>query len=230
MENIYIDESGSMTTNHSANQPYFVVCMLRVKDKDKLKRAYKRFISKHLNRLKEIDKENRMFRDGKFLELKGCCLDFSMKKEFVDFFCQKNLFELIYIRVKNKKIRYGLYSNTARAFNYLLKNALAYGIVNRYLPQDDYCIQLDERNEKTETKYFLENYLNTEFVMSRLLKSHTIQVSYFDSCNNSLVQIADVFSNIYYSCCMNTQKYKSMFEKIIKDHYITYIYDFPNEY
>lgn len=46
MERLFIDESGSMTKEHAKAHPYFVIAIIRVKDINKLKRAYKRFVSK----------------------------------------------------------------------------------------------------------------------------------------------------------------------------------------
>ena len=69
---------------------------------------------------------------------------------------------------------------------------------NGYMPDDTYCIQLDERNERTGSRLFLGDYLNTEFQMEKVL-SNDVMVTYFDSANNKIVQIADVFANLYYS-------------------------------
>lgn len=48
---------------------------------------------------------------------------------------------------------------------------------------------MDERNEKTETKFFLENYLNTELMLGGVTQGK-FNVSYFDSANNKFIQIA----------------------------------------
>ena len=51
MEHLYVDESGSMTHEHSGEFPYFVICSVRVKDTQKVKRMYKRFVSKYFNKV-----------------------------------------------------------------------------------------------------------------------------------------------------------------------------------
>ena len=73
-----------------------------------------------------------------------------------------------------------------------------YFIQNGYLPDEDCFLQLDERNERVENKSFLENYLNTELSLSGQVAGN-FSVSYFDSACNKFVQIADVFSNLFYS-------------------------------
>ena len=93
--NLYIDESGSINTS---NKKEFIISVIIPKDIDKLKRAYKRFVSKNLVRLKELDKDNKMFRkDGTFLELKGSCFDRDMKLEFLEYFFLFILFKVRYI-------------------------------------------------------------------------------------------------------------------------------------
>jgi hypothetical protein len=84
--NIYIDESGSIN-KYATNDQYFVVSMIHVLDPVALERAYKRFISSNYEMLLDLDSDKvddmtgkitkhggRMFRDGKFRELKGAQL------------------------------------------------------------------------------------------------------------------------------------------------------------
>lgn len=235
--NIYIDESGSIN-NHMPNNEYFVICMLRVLDKRALKRAYSRFVSKNHKRLLELDQEKinpktgtlikaggKMFSDGKFKELKGAQFDRELKLKFIEFFSQKPVFEIFYIRIANKKLSDSFCKNTARVFNYTVRLALDYFIRKGFLPEEDCLLQLDERNEKTETKYFLENYLNTELAMGGVT-SGKFDVKYFDSANNDLIQLADVFSNLYYSH-LQTGAYEEEFKKLEKAGILKFYFEFP---
>lgn len=55
MNAFYIDESGSMTKkdiNYYKNK-YFVICLIMPKNKDRLRRAFKRFISSNFDELKK---------------------------------------------------------------------------------------------------------------------------------------------------------------------------------
>lgn len=235
--NIYMDESGSIN-NHMPNNEYFVISMVRVLNKDSLKRAYKRFVSSNHDRLLELDQEkihpetgkilkpgNKMFSEGEFKELKGAQFDREMKLKFIEFFSRKQSFELYYIKIANKKLTDHFCKNTARVFNYTVKLALDYFIRNGYLPIEDCSLQLDERNEKTETKYFLENYLNTELTMSGITTGR-FDVAYFDSSNNHLIQLADVFSNLYYSH-LQTGAYEDEFKKLKENNILKFIFEFP---
>ena len=235
--NLYIDESGSIN-NHIPSNKYFIIALVHPTNKEALKRAYKRFISANHDALKELDKEKihphsgkiikpggKMFSDDEFKELKGSQFDRNMKLKFIDFFSKKKSFEIYYIKIANEKLTDHFCENTARVFNYTVRLALEYFITKKYLPNEDCFLQLDERNEKTETKFFLENYLNTELSMSGTA-SGKFNVSYFDSSNNSFIQIADVFANLYYSQ-LQTGAYENEFKKLQEVGILKFIFEFP---
>lgn len=234
---IYIDESGSIN-NHISGNEYFIISLVRVVDKDSIKKSYKRFVSSNFDRLLMLDcdkvkpstgqviKEGgKMFCKGNFRELKGSQLDKKMKQKFVDFFVQKHSFELYYIIIDNKKLTDRFCENTARVFNYTLRLGLEYFISTGYLQSEDCILQLDERNEKTESKYFLENYLNTELSMNGTTGGK-FAVQYFDSANNNIIQIADVFANLYYSH-MKTGGYKEYIQKLKDAKILKCLFKFP---
>lgn len=235
--NIYIDESGSINNKISSHSPYFVIALVYVKDKAKLQRAYKRFVSSNLDRLKELDQDRinangvvvkeggKMFDGDTFKELKGTQFDPDMKRKFIEFFIRKPSFEIFYIRINNSKLTDQICSNTARCFNYTLRLALNYFISKGLLPNEECILQLDERNEKTETKFFLENYLNTELTLSGSCYG-PFSVSYFDSADNHMIQIADVFSNWYFSQLVGGG-YDEEYDKLLKEGFIKCIFDFP---
>lgn len=232
--NIYIDESGSIN-NHAPNNRYFVIALVHVLHRESLKRAYKRFVSSNFDRLLKLDERKsgtkargKMFSSGKFRELKGAQFDRNMKQKFVEYFSRSQLFELYYIRIANEKLDDHFCENTARVFNYTIKLALDYFITNGYLPNEDCYLQLDERNEKTETKYFLENYLNTELAMGGTYLGN-FNVTYFDSTDNTLIQLADVFANLYYSH-LQTGNYGQELKRLRDAGILKFIFEFPKEY
>lgn len=112
-----------------------------------------------------------------------------------------------------------------RVFNYTIRCVINYFLKNNYLPNEVCNLQLDERNEKTETKYFLENYLNTELKVSGVAIGD-FKVTYFDSTNNKFIQIADVFANLYYSQLL-TNKYDKEFELLKERQILKFIFEYP---
>lgn len=237
--NIYIDESGSIN-NRSNGSKYFVIAMIRVTDKKGLERAYKRFVSSNLETLKALDADKvdvksgkslkpggKMFLNDKFQELKGSKFDRNMKIRFLEFFSRKEYFEIYYVKIANQKLTNSFCSNTARVFNYTVKLAMSHFLEKGFFPNEDCFLQLDDRNEKTEAKYFLENYLNTELTLSGVYSKRII-VKYFDSSNNKFIQIADVFANLLYSH-LQTGNYGQEFEALKNANILKYIFDFPRE-
>ncbi len=237
--NIYIDESGSINNKISNMDPYFIIALIHVHD-DKgkpLKNAYKRFVSSNMDRLRELDVDKydangkllkaggKMFVNGKFHELKGNQFDPSMKRSFLQYITRNNYFEVYFIRVFNSKLSNAFCENTARGFNYCICLSLKYYLEHGFLPNENCNLQLDERNERTETKHFLANYLNTELKLSGVAQG-TFSVQYYDSANNYAVQIADVFANWYYSQ-LKTGAYTVEWTNLKNAGIIRHVFDFP---
>lgn len=225
--NIYIDESGSINNTLDKNSD-FIITLVVPTNKKKLEYTYKRFVSNNYKILKKLDKTNKMFFNNKFYELKGSQFNKPMKQKFVKFFSKKKHFEIYYIRIKNYKLSDNFCKNTARVFNYVIRLALQYLIQNNFLEQDDIHLQLDERNEKTETIHFLENYLNTELSLGGTTKGK-FTVNYFDSSNNKFIQIADVFSNLFYSQ-LHTGGYGDEIQLLKNNDILKFVFVFPLEY
>lgn len=200
MIDLFIDESGSMTCEFAEYNPYFIISILKVDNKKVLKRAFRRFVSKHFEELKKSPKANKMFNNGKFIELKGSALTGKLKRDFIKYFSKFNdCFNLFLIKIDNSKIDKKFYTNTARAFNYAIKLALTYFINCGYIPKGQKMfLQIDERNQSTDSRSSLEDYLNTELHLASDL-TNEIKVSYFDSSNNILIQMSDIFANLEFS-------------------------------
>ncbi|MFP5528721.1 DUF3800 domain-containing protein [Peptococcus simiae] len=221
--NIYIDESG--TINNKLSNEFFIITLVVPESTHSLKRSYKRFVSTNYPTLKTLDSKNRMFLNDKFHELKGSCFNRELKQKFIQHFSKKNNFSLFYIVADNSRLNNTFCSNSSRAFNYLLKNALEYFIIHGYLPSENHTLQLDERNERTESKYFLEDYLNTELFLTNINQG-SFSVRYFDSANNTLIQVADVLSNLLYSH-LKTQAYDKEINLLKRNGLLKFIYSFP---
>lgn len=229
MINMYIDESGSIHPTSQKLNRYFVIGIVIPKDSKKLKRIYKIFIRKNFNKLNKLDTDGKMFsKDGHFVELKGCCMDKSMKLSFIDFFCKNNLFEVRYIILDNNLLEEKFIKNKARTFNYLMKIFLINSIQKQYINDKEIFLQIDERNVKTDSKYSLEDYLNQELLLNDNLIDN-VQVQYFDSSQNCFIQIADVFSNIMYSNLITKGSYQKELEKLQQEKYILPPFIFPKK-
>lgn len=233
--NIYLDESGSI--NNRLGVKPFVISLVHVIDFRNLNMVYKRFVSSNMGNLRKLDKDfvnakgvltkpgNQMFRNGKFCELKGAQFDKCMRKKFTEFFTRSKYFELFFIKINTHLLSDKICENTARAFNYTLKLALTHFILRKKLCDEDCLLLLDERNERTEAKFFLENYLNTELCLNGTTESH-FSVKYLDSKDNPFIQIADVFANLYYSE-LNTSAYDLEMKMLAERGILKGSFDFP---
>ena len=232
MNCFYVDESGSMTKRglkYLCNQ-YFVICVIHVKEQKSLKRAYKRFVSSNLELLRKDDKSHNMFyKTGKFKELKGAFMSNELKKKFAEFFCRYNYLEIYYICCSNQMADRYFYSNKARAFNYLIRLCIEYNSINNNLKKDFNYLHIDERNVSTKTIATLAEYLNIELVTAKHIQNGFI-VEYHHSETKELIQIADVFSNLYYSYIVKGRLFDKEINYMINNNYIKNEFYFPFNY
>lgn len=229
MINMYIDESGSIHPTSEKLNRFFIIGIVIPKDSQKLRRVYKTFVRKNMNALRELDTAGRMFdKNNHFIELKGSSMNKSMKLDFINFFCQNNLFEVRYIVLDNNLLEDKFIKNKARTFNYLIKIFLINSIKKKYIVDNQIFLQIDERNVKTDSKYSLEDYLNQELLLNDNLIEN-VQVQYFDSSQNCFIQIADVFSNIMYSNLITQGGYEKELEQLQQKKYILPTFIFPKK-
>ena len=130
-----------------------------------------------------------------------------------------------WVFIENSKLTDGLCNDISTAFNYPLKMALEYFLNKGFLPKEPCTLQLDERNEKTDKKYFLEQYINTEFT-AKNVTNEKFAVTYFDSADNKFIQIADIFANLYYSQ-LRTNSYSNEIGELKKAGILKFIFKFP---
>lgn len=223
---ICIDESGSVN-NHNEHHPYFVITLVRVLGKGTLKDKYQKFYNQYKDRLKNLDIDNKMFDGDKLLELKGFYFDDQLRHEFVKFFKNSTSYEIYYIKLVNSRLTDTFCKNKERAFNYPLKTALCYFIRKGLMPNEDCRLNLDNRNLKTDSKMQLDEYINTELVGDINYKGNFI-AKYFDSKANRLIQIADVFSNIFYVSLFN-EEFSEDIKELKRLGRIKCIFEFPLE-
>lgn len=227
MQFIAIDESGTMTREHASKLPYQVLALVRVHNAPQVRKIMKRYVSDNMEHLRTIDHEHRMFKGGAFHEIKGSALDRPTKEKLVRYLCRNNYFEVYYIKIVNEKIIGSLYENKARATNYVITLALKYFLQHGYLPKSDYTLQIDEQNIKTESRNVLVEHLNMTLAMACELATG-FSIEYFDSSRNRLVQLADIFANLYYSELM-THQYTDLFNDLKRDGYVKFEFCFPKD-
>lgn len=228
MEYLYIDESGSLTSEFAFIHPNFVMCLVRVKDITNLRKLLKRFIYENYQEIKEIDEKNKIFNHGDFVEIKGSSLNSKLKKRLADFLCNGNILEIYYIHVFNEEVKHHFYDDPSLIYNYVLYLMLNKNLENKNLPYDDYLIDVDDRNLKHISINSLEDYLNIELKLKkRMVRS--INIEYYDSKDNLMVQVSDFFSNLYFSYLKNHDLYNDLITNLKEKGYIKDIFYYPNK-
>lgn len=228
MEYLYIDESGSLTSEFAFIHPNFVMCVVRVKDITNLRKLLKRFIYENYQEIKEIDEKNKIFNHGDFVEIKGSSLNSKLKKRLADFLCNGNILEIYYIHVFNEEVKEHFYDDPSLIYNYVLYLMLNKNLENKNLPYDDYLIDVDDRNLKHISINSLEDYLNIELKLKkRMVRS--INIEYYDSKDNLMVQVSDFFSNLYFSYLKNHDLYNDLITNLKEKGYIKDIFYYPNK-
>lgn len=194
---VYVDESGSITKTNISNNRYFVIAMVYTDDPIAIRRLFKKKIS-------QLMKKNDKYRDMIQLkkEIKGSDISETIKKEVYKHILEhgSEKIELGLIVLDNEYTTDKFIENHARSFNYMIQTYL------------DSCFRkhskfmngfgkiefiIDEQNIATGAEYELCGYLNQQLTLKNPI-CDLFNVSYMDSKNEKLVQLADFIANTFY--------------------------------
>lgn len=196
---VFVDESGTIGKCTIKENDFFIITLLFVKDEDinHIKKVFKK------ERLKIVNKKDTLkeqLRNNK--EVKGSELSEVEKRQIYEKLIEKcgDKFEIAVIVMNNRKATVKFRSNSSRAFNYLIKTFLEKHFKKRskFKELSQIHFVIDERNVATESKYTLQEYLNTELNLVESFAEKDIVVHYYDSKNYLLLQLADFISNTFY--------------------------------
>ena len=106
---------------------------------------------------------------------------------------------------------------------------MEYNSLNNNIKKDYNHFHIDERNVSTKTIATLEEYLCIELVSVRRLQLG-FAVEYHQSEVKELIQIADVFSNLYYSYIVKGRIFDKEINFMRSNNYIKNEFYFPYNY
>lgn len=226
---VFVDESGTICKGTATKQDFFIITLLCVKKEDieHVKKVFKR------ERLKVVNKEARLKEHLKInKEIKGSELSETDKKKIYEKLIEKcgDKFEIAVIVLDNKKATVKFRSNSSRAFNYLIKTYLDRHFKKRskFKELNQIHFVIDERNVATESKYTLQEYLNTELNLMNPFSAEDIAVCYRDSKTYLLLQLADFISNTFYRYKQkNIQEAEANAQKLLKQTSTGKVFKFP---
>lgn len=196
---IFVDESGTIAKGVLSKKDYFIITLLIVDNNklDHLKKAFKR------SRLKVVKKSSKLYEElSRNKEVKGSSVTEEKKHIIYEKVFEKcsDCFEIGVLILDNKVADTKFRSNSSRAFNFLIKTYLSSYFKKYSNLKDINSINfiIDERNIATESKYTLQEYLNTELNLVEHFSNEDIKVRYYDSKKFILLQMADFISNTFY--------------------------------
>lgn len=196
---VFVDESGIIPKHKAGKTNYFIITLLFVKDEniEFVKKMFKKYRLQVAKRNQDLIEELNTNKEIKGSSVSEADKHYIYEKLFEK--CQDK-FELGIIILNNRRATAKFRSNSSRAFNYLIKLYLQNSFVKSQLFKDLDCLSfiIDERNVATESKYTLQEYLNTELNLTEHFCNEDIKVSYYDSKKFILLQMADFISNTCY--------------------------------
>ena len=226
---VFVDESGTIGKGIIKEDDFFIITLLFVKDEDvnHIKKVFKKERLKIVNK-KEVLKQQ--LKNNK--EVKGSELSETEKRKIYEKIIEKcgDKFEIAVIVMNNKKATVKFRSNSSRAFNYLIKIFLEKHFKKRskFKKVNQVSFIIDERTVATESKYTLQEYLNTELNLMETFSEKDITVHYYDSKKYLLLQLADFISNTFYRYKQkNNTESKDNVEILLKQTSTNKMFKFP---
>ena len=194
---VFVDESGSITKTNISNNRYFVITMIFTDDPTAIRRLYKKKISQMMrknNLYRDLIKENH--------EIKGSDISETTKIPIYTHIINNasDKLELGIIVLDNNYTTEKFIENHARSFNYMIQTYLdnCFRAHSRFMTGSGIIeFVIDEQNIATGAKYELEGYLNQQLTLVNPL-CNQFTVTYTDSKNEKIVQLADYIANTFY--------------------------------
>ena len=184
MQYLFLDESGNLHKN--SPDRYFVIVGVYTNNYADIKKSYVE-INHELKEKLNMDFET---------ELKAAYLNMEEKMDIVIKLQEMNGMYIVGIIVDKYKLGVEI-DEIHLYYNYVIRKLLDYLIkINliRTTQNEELYLNIDKSSMKIEDINSLENYLKTHFNIERKMK-YKINVSYWDSKKNYMVQVADIMCN-----------------------------------
>ncbi|MBU0278709.1 DUF3800 domain-containing protein [Gemella sp. zg-570] len=187
MKKFYFDESGSITKSKNINNKYFIFAGISTNEPEHTKRIFKKAKQKYLKNNPDLNFNIKN-------EIKGSEMNIDFKIFLFEELIKKTDITFYFMIFDNHNAYDRLTTNPSITFNYinflLLKNSFSTcNILN---------LNLDNRNVAIKNLKSLQDYLEIKFCIEDNKVKEYVKVEYFESQNNILIQIADIFSNFIY--------------------------------
>ena len=190
MQYLFLDESGNLHKN--SPDRYFVIGGIYTNNYSDIKKSYVE-INRELKEKLNMDFET---------ELKAAYLNMEEKMDIVIKLQKMDGMYIVGIIVDKEKIGIEI-DEIHLYYNYIIRKLVDYlikiGLIKTNIGEELY-LNIDKSSMKIEDINSLENYLKTHFNIEKNLK-YKINVSYWDSNKNYMVQVADIMCNTIWNIC-----------------------------
>lgn len=197
MQYLFLDESGNLHKN--SPDRYFVIGGVYTNNYTDIKKSYVE-INRELKEKLNMDFDT---------ELKAAYLNMEEKMDIVIKLQEMNGMYIVGIIVD--KVKIGIEIDEIHLYyNYIIRILLDYLIKIKLIktgPDDKLYLNLDKSSMKIEDINSLENYLKTHFNIEKRMK-YKIDVSYWDSKKNYMVQVADIMCNTIWNIAQSPKSNK----------------------
>lgn len=205
MQYLFLDESGNLHKN--SPDRYFVIGGIYTNNYSDIKKSYVE-INRELKEKLNMDFET---------ELKAAYLNMEEKMDIVIKLQKMDGMYIVGIIVDKEKIGIEI-DEIHLYYNYIIRKLVDYlikiGLIKTNIGEELY-LNIDKSSMKIEDINSLENYLKTHFNIEKNLK-YKINVSYWDSKKNYMVQVADIMCNTIWNIAQSP-KPKRLFRHLNKN-------------
>lgn len=197
MQYLFLDESGNLHKN--SPDRYFVIGGIFTNNYTDIKKSYLE-INKELKEKLNMDFDT---------ELKAAYLNMEEKMDIVMKLQQMNGMYIIGIIVDKEKI--GLEIDEIHLYyNYIIGKLLDY-LINMKLvktnKEEELYLNIDKSSMKIEDINSLKMYLKIHLNIEKKYP-FKLDVSYWDSSKNYMIQVADIMCNTIWNICQSNNPYK----------------------
>jgi len=184
MQYLFLDESGNIHKNSSDR--FFVIGGIYTNNYADIKKSYVE-INRQLKEKLNMDLD---------VELKATYLNMEEKMDILVKLQQMDGMYIVGIIVDKEKIGIQI-EDTHLYYNYIIRKLIDFLIKKKLIKTgkgEEFQINIDKSSMKIEDINSLEMYLKTHYYIEEEYK-FKLQVSYWDSKKNYMVQIADILCN-----------------------------------
>ncbi|KAA9291515.1 DUF3800 domain-containing protein [Aerococcus urinae] len=192
---LFVDESGMITTDRKKNSRYFVMAFAETADQKQVRSVFRQAKKEYLDQHPESNLDIHQ-------EIKGSMMPNGMKAAVFDALTKETDLTFHYLVIDNFQLYDNLLRIPALTFNYFIGLAVGAIVHSHQDRQEKLYLMIDNRNQAIQSLNSLEEYLQIKFTIEKR-RLADVQVEYQDSKERDMIQVADIFANTVFRIARN---------------------------